>query len=302
MEDFNHLPSSCKEAISLGVDTYFTGKSCKYNHTTFRYTSNGNCSECMATYNIKYREEKYEELKIIRKEHWELNKENISAKEKEQRNIERSKRQELYEVPEQFIGVPRTRREAVRVGSDRYFTGKPCSHGHVDLRRTSDWNCLPCALIKKRNWDINNSDKLKKKTAEYRERNRDLVRERARDSMRKHKDRAISQMALRRAHKLKATPSWFDRKATLEFYKLSKKLMEESGVKHNVDHIVPLTSNYVCGLHWEGNLQILTAEENLRKKNYFWPDMPDINDPELKQLAKNFWSNPDNVKNFRYSE
>lgn len=81
----------------------------------------------------------------------------------------------------------------------------------------------------------------------------------------KHKENARG--AKRRAWKLQATPAWANEKAMLRMYKEAQAMTIKTGVKHHVDHIVPLISNLVCGLHVECNLQILTQAENLSKGN-----------------------------------
>ncbi len=78
----------------------------------------------------------------------------------------------------------------------------------------------------------------------------------------------------RRALKMRATPSWVDENEMLRVYEEAKRVSRETGIEHHVDHIVPLKSKLVCGLHCEANLQILTGSENLSKCNRFWPDMP----------------------------
>lgn len=43
-----------------------------------------------------------------------------------------------------------TRKEAVERGLKRYFTGKPCKHGHVSERAVVNHTCLECITVKSR--------------------------------------------------------------------------------------------------------------------------------------------------------
>jgi hypothetical protein len=105
---------------------------------------------------------------------------------------------------------------------------------------------------------LTDSDVLAARVAAWRKRNPDKV---------------AAAHAKRRAQKQTAIPLWADMKAVERVYGEAAKL-RASGLDCHVDHIVPLQSSLVCGLHWEGNLRIIGGRENISKGNRHWPDMP----------------------------
>lgn len=87
-----------------------------------------------------------------------------------------------------------------------------------------------------------------------------------------HKE--LANYAKRRSAKKNAVPGWANKAAIEAIYEKARRFSNLTGEPFHVDHIVPLTSDLVCGLHWEGNLQVLSGFDNLSKANRVWPDMP----------------------------
>ena len=87
-----------------------------------------------------------------------------------------------------------------------------------------------------------------------------------------NKDKVNANNAKKRARRRQALPIWLTKNQLLEiksFYTKAQDLTLKTGIEHNVDHIIPLKGNNVCGLHVPWNLQVITASENVRKSNNY---------------------------------
>lgn len=104
--------------------------------------------------------------------------------------------------------------------------------------------------------------------------NRDkrLAQKRAWYEANKHKGAAYA--AHRRAVQRQATPAWADRWMIEETYEIAKVRSEATGITWEVDHIVPLISDQVCGLHVIDNLRVIPRRLNRSKGNWHWPGKP----------------------------
>lgn len=74
--------------------------------------------------------------------------------------------------------------------------------------------------------------------------------------------------ARRRKTKI-ATPAWADLEAIRTRYKERATMERLTGVRHDVDHVIPLCGDNVCGLHVAANLRVILARDNRRKSNHF---------------------------------
>ena len=102
--------------------------------------------------------------------------------------------------------------------------------------------------------------------------------EKSKECSRKWESNNKGVRADKRATKRRAVPSWFkgERQKIKDIYAMCTQMTKITGIQHHVDHLVPLASKNVCGLHCADNLSVITAADNLSKSNRWWPDMWEV--------------------------
>lgn len=185
---------------------------------------------------------------------------------------------------------PTTREEAKKTGSKYYFTGQPCKHGHIAIRKTKGV-CVECLKVE---WakgnetraeyfkQYNQSEAGQKAKRVYYNKNKETVIARANarpiEERVKHREKYKTQnpelykalTSVRKRRHKHATPSWITKEqkiAIRNLYLQAMALTKITGEKYVVDHIIPLINPIVCGLHVPWNLRVITQEENLKKSN-----------------------------------
>lgn len=127
--------------------------------------------------------------------------------------------------------------------------------------------CKECRLEHNRKWVSRNKERHSELTRRWYEENREQHLINSREWYAANRHRKLATTSAREDRCKDATPVWADMGALQALYKQAKALTEETGVPHEVDHIVPLTHDRVCGLNVPANLQVLTQEQNRRKAN-----------------------------------
>jgi hypothetical protein len=164
---------------------------------------------------------------------------------------------------------------------------KSCGCAKGDFIREY-WKDIPKTWTKELEREYNktyrekNAESLREKKKVYREANKERLSESKRNCYKanpeKYKNRinlnykanpalSITRERLKATLKKEAIPPWVDHGQIKQIYLEARRMTELTGVRYHVDHIVPLKSPFVCGLHCQQNLRVITAEENWRKGN-----------------------------------
>lgn len=117
-----------------------------------------------------------------------------------------------------------------------------------------------------------NKETISKKVIEWQRNNKEKYSAKSKRFYEKTKHTRFASQALARAAKRNAVPKWINDKLKQEIQKYyidARSKTKETGMHYEVDHIVPLMNESVCGLHVPWNLRVITRYENRSKSNRF---------------------------------
>lgn len=159
-----------------------------------------------------------------------------------------------------------SRKEALASNHQRYFTGKPCKRDHISERYAITGMCIACAALLESNWRKENRERRaekqrmrratpegKQKVSKY---NKAWVKANPRYGAHNHAQRRYIKFGYN--YKM----PWQDLDEIKQFYYDTPEGM-------TVDHIIPIKSKLVCGLHVINNLQYISKLDNDKKGNKF---------------------------------
>ena len=115
-------------------------------------------------------------------------------------------------------------------------------------------------------------EEILKRNAEWASRNKEKVKNYISNYAKIKKHEYAARNLKRYTEQKKRLPIWVGKEVLKEIkkiYEAARLRTELTGVKHHVDHIIPLQGKFVSGLHVPQNLQILTHIENSRKSNKY---------------------------------
>jgi hypothetical protein len=121
-------------------------------------------------------------------------------------------------------------------------------------------------------WRKANSERLRASAAAWYKANSERRRASIAAYYRANIDKTLASWARRHAIKLKAVPDDANKAFVAGFYAIAKRVSKCLGIRHDVDHIVPLA---LGGSHCHRNLQVIPMTWNRRKQDRYDYPLPD---------------------------
>jgi hypothetical protein len=164
-----------------------------------------------------------------------------------------------------------TKEKSVSDGFSRWC--KPCKKEHKDAWyvRNAESECKKAMKYHYENYD-KNKEKISERVIKWQRENKEKYAEKSKRCYERTKHNKFAYEAFKRAARRNAVPKWIGEELKQEiqkFYVEARLKTRDTGTKYEVDHIVPLKGEKVCGLHVPWNLRVITQFENRSKQNRF---------------------------------
>lgn len=169
---------------------------------------------------------------------------------------------------------------AVKNGLRHYFTGEPCAKGHISKRFTSDRSCMECRAAAIKEKRRNNAEFRGRSAAENTEYQRNRYQndpefraqklKRCKAQYEKSPELTRARGQRRRAIESSAKPIWhgeFDEFVEQEAAALVIARTQATGIRWEVDHMIPLSAQIARGFQCATNLQVIPMRLNRSKNN-----------------------------------
>lgn len=222
------LPKTARAAKLAGAKYYWTGVPCKFGHMAKRTTNDRRCVDCIPRRSTEAYFKHHEKNLELRRRWKDANRPRIAAYMREYNAANAEHISEAKKV---------------------CYRNK---HAEYRAKGRAYWHANKEVLIPlNRRWIEANRDKARAYALKWARENPEYA-------------------AFRNRRTREATPAWLtdaQRDEMLAIYAEAVRLSCETGIPREVDHIVPLLGENVCGLHVPQNLQILTRTQNRSKGN-----------------------------------
>lgn len=92
-----------------------------------------------------------------------------------------------------------SRKDAIARGLKRYFTGKPCKHGHMDEQYVSGSGCVKCIALKSVKQNLADKGRHRRHDHQYRMKNIEKLRQSSREWYERNRDKEKNRKSNTRA-------------------------------------------------------------------------------------------------------
>lgn len=149
------------------------------------------------------------------------------------------------------------------------FTCSACNETFGKARLRGSVNVCPRCLNLRRleRWAIANPGRKRELNSKWSAANREKDRASKSAWQKRNPGKEAAKTRRRQCDQSSRTPPWADQGAIEAFYVMAQRARECTGIRFEVDHVIPLRGRGVSGLHVPHNLRVISRQENMMKGN-----------------------------------